>query len=160
LFVTAFASVLTFPWESNGLVPLYEKWFMVLGTTLSPILGIMTTDFFFVHRQRIDTTQLDIAFGRYWYINGYNRFAFVALAVGILSVLPGILVSFGVFSIPALTIVFQFNWVIGLLVGGSVYTLLMRASVKEWAVLDDEVLEMTARCRGKSYSDFTSKLNF
>jgi NCS1 family nucleobase:cation symporter-1 len=90
--ITAVIGIVSFPWK------LYEDagayiftWLVGYGSLLAAFLAVMVLDYWLLRRGRLDLEDL-YRFGpegRYWYSNGYNWRALVAVAVGVIPVLPG-----------------------------------------------------------------------
>ncbi len=92
-----------------------------LGAILAPVYGIMIADYYLVKSQSIDLNALFSSdeTGQYFYDNGWNRRAMMAFAIA------------GVFSIctvwvPALESLSGFSWVIGALLGASIYYVIVK----------------------------------
>ncbi|GGA29421.1 NCS1 family nucleobase:cation symporter-1 [Paenibacillus physcomitrellae] len=93
-----------------------------IGGTLGPVAGIMITDYYWVRRRHYDISSLFSKQGDFSYVRGWNPHAYIAMAVGVVAALIGLFV-------PALSVVYTYNWFVGILVGGLVYTLLMRGEL-------------------------------
>ena len=90
--ITAVIGIVSFPWR------LYEDaaayiftWLVGYGSLLAAFLAVMLVDYWLLRRAQLNLDQLyhygeD---GEYWYTNGYNWRALVAVAAGVLPVLPG-----------------------------------------------------------------------
>ena len=60
-----------------------------LGIFLAPTMSILITDFWIVHRRRLDVPALYQPHGRYRYTRGFNWRAVVAFLVALVPLLPG-----------------------------------------------------------------------
>jgi len=92
--ITAVIGVISFPWQ------LYEDagayiftWLVGYGSLLASFLAVMVVDYWLLRRARLDVEELyrHGPGGRYWFSNGYNVRALVAVAAGVIPVLPGFL---------------------------------------------------------------------
>jgi NCS1 family nucleobase:cation symporter-1 len=90
--ITAVIGIASFPWK------LYEDagayiftWLVGYGSLLASFLAVMVFDYWLLRRAKLDLEDLYRAGpgGRYWYSNGYNWRALVAVAIGVIPVLPG-----------------------------------------------------------------------
>jgi nucleobase:cation symporter-1, NCS1 family len=66
-------------------------WLVGYGSLLASFLAVMLIDYWWLRRARLDVEELyrHGPGGRYWYSNGYNVRALIAVAVGVIPVLPG-----------------------------------------------------------------------
>lgn len=128
---TAVLGVLLAPWRliqsSQGFI---FTWLIGYSALLGPVGGIMLVDYFALRGRSLD---IDSLFslekrGSYWYSNGYNIAALVALIAGILPNIPGFLVTVGVVAeIPRMFSIFYDNaWFVGFSIAGLVYRFLSR----------------------------------
>jgi nucleobase:cation symporter-1, NCS1 family len=90
--ITAVIGIASFPWK------LYEDagayiftWLVGYGSLLASFLAVMVIDYWLLRRARLELEELyrPGPGGRYWYSNGYNVRALIAVAVGVMPVLPG-----------------------------------------------------------------------
>lgn len=90
-----------------------------LGAILAPVYGIMIVDYYLIKNQELDIQQLFSTDpkGEYYYNNGWNHRALVAL---------GIAAIFAIATVwhPALSDLSGFGWIIGAALGGSIHCLL------------------------------------
>jgi NCS1 family nucleobase:cation symporter-1 len=92
--ITAFIGIISFPWKLYEDVGAYIfTWLVGYGSLLASFLAVMLFDYWFLRRGRLDLPALYVASDRspYWYSGGYNWRALVAVAAGVLPVLPGFL---------------------------------------------------------------------
>jgi NCS1 family nucleobase:cation symporter-1 len=92
--ITAFIGIISFPWKLYEDVGAYIfTWLVGYGSLLASFLAVMLFDYWFFRRGRLDLPALYVASDRspYWYSGGYNWRALVAVAAGVLPVLPGFL---------------------------------------------------------------------
>ncbi|NRF94634.1 NCS1 family nucleobase:cation symporter-1 [Paenibacillus frigoriresistens] len=98
--------------------------FGAIGGTLGPVSGIMLVDFFIIKRGHYDVNSFFVKDGQYQFTNGWNVRAYVALFIGIVFALIGLVV-------PSLHDLYTYNWFVGIFVGALVYFLLMRSAVSQ-----------------------------
>ena len=92
--ITAFIGIISFPWKLYEDVGAYIfTWLVGYGSLLASFLAVMLFDYWFFRRGRLDLAGLYVASERspYWYSGGFNWRALVAVAAGVLPVLPGFL---------------------------------------------------------------------
>jgi NCS1 family nucleobase:cation symporter-1 len=130
--IAAVGSVVLTPWNwySNDQAIAYTLG--ILGALIGPLFGILISGYYTVSKQRIwvdDMFTMDKG-GRYWFRNGYNPNAVLAVIVAgvpaILSVLvPHLLLDLGLSSVDA-TWLGNYSWFLGCGLGYLVFTLLER----------------------------------
>jgi NCS1 family nucleobase:cation symporter-1 len=90
--ITAAIGVVSFPWR------LYEDagayiftWLVGYGSLLASFLAVMLVDYWLLRRAQLELEELyrHGPGGRYWFSNGYNWRALIAVAAGVIPVLPG-----------------------------------------------------------------------
>lgn len=125
LIISGFALVIGGLWFSTiSRIGIFD-FVNTLGAILAPVYGIMIADYYIVHRRRLNIQQLFSSSrnGAYYYDNGWNRKALIAFA------LPAV-VSVTTVWIPALEFLSGFSWVVGALLGGVVYYLIIKKANK------------------------------
>jgi nucleobase:cation symporter-1, NCS1 family len=92
-----------------------------LGAVLAPLYGILVADHYVVKRRRLVVEELYSLepTGRYYYDRGWNVRAVVATGVAAIF-------SVAAVWVPALTALSGFAWVIGAVLGGALYVVVMR----------------------------------
>ncbi len=128
--IAAVGSVIITPWNWYSNDQAIHYTLDLLGALIGPLFGILIAGYFIVARQRIavdDLFTMDPK-GRYWYRNGFNPNAVLAvLFAGIPSiccaVLPSPLNEMGIIDMTALS---NFSWFIGAGLGLAIFTLLER----------------------------------
>lgn len=92
-----------------------------LGAILAPVYGIMIVDYYIIKKSNIDVGDLFSSDpkGKYYYTKGWNTKALVAFAVSAV---------FAVLTVwlPALAKLEGFGWIIGAILGGTVYYIIAR----------------------------------
>lgn len=90
--ITAVIGIISFPWQ------LYEDanayiftWLGGYGVLLAAFAAVMIVDYWLLRRTVLNVADLYKAGSQYWYSAGYNVRALVAVAVGVIPVIPGFL---------------------------------------------------------------------
>ena len=91
--ITAVIGVISFPWQLYEDVGAYIfTWLVGYGSLLASFLAVMVFDYWLLRRARLNVDELYRwgPGGEYWFSNGYNWRALVAVAAGVIPVLPGL----------------------------------------------------------------------
>ena len=128
-YITAGLGIAIMPWkllESAGAYLFI--WLIGYSSLLGPIAGIMITDYFFVRKCCLETTELYREHGAYSYTRGWNLNAMTALCLGIAPTVPGFFNATGLSDdMPSFfTGLYDYAWFVGALLAGMIYYLLMR----------------------------------
>jgi NCS1 family nucleobase:cation symporter-1 len=92
--ITAVIGVISFPWQLYEDVGAYIfTWLVGYGSLLASFLAVMVIDYWLVRRARLNVAELYRYGdgGEYWFTKGFNLNALIAVAVGVIPVLPGFL---------------------------------------------------------------------
>lgn len=91
-----------------------------LGAVLAPVYGIMMVDYYLLKKQELNVQDLFSSDpdGAYYYDNGWNKKALQAFAIAATF-------AIGTVWVPALSALQGFGWVIGAVIGGVLYYVLM-----------------------------------
>jgi nucleobase:cation symporter-1, NCS1 family len=92
--ITAVIGVISFPWQLYEDVGAYIfTWLVGYGSLLASFLAVMVFDYWLLRKARLNLSELYRwgPGGEYWFSNGYNWRALVAVAAGVIPVLPGFL---------------------------------------------------------------------
>ncbi|HAO46683.1 MAG TPA: NCS1 family nucleobase:cation symporter-1 [Ferruginibacter sp.] len=130
-YITGIIGILIFPWkliaDPNGYI---FTWLIAYSSLLGPVGGIMIADYYFIRRQQLVVDELYRHNGRYFFSNGFNNAAILALLVGIVPNIPGFLLQVKLISattFPAwISHLYNYAWFVGFFVSGIVYIVLMR----------------------------------
>lgn len=130
-YITGVIGLLIQPWrliaDPNGYI---FNWLIAYSSLLGPIGGIMISDYFFLRKKQLVVEELYSASGRYWFQNGINRNAIIALLIGILPNIPGFLTTIGTlpkdFFPLRLSGMYHSAWFVGFFLSAAVYLLLMK----------------------------------
>ena len=90
--ITAVIGIVSFPWKLYEDVGAYIfTWLVGYGSLLASFLAVMVFDYWLLRRARLELEELYRygPGGRYWFTNGFNWRALVAVAIGVIPVLPG-----------------------------------------------------------------------
>ena len=131
-YITGVIGILIFPWkliaDPNGYI---FTWLIAYSSLLGPVGGIMIVDYFFIRRKKLIVDSLYSVDGEYRYAKGYNRYAIIALLVGILPNIPGFLTTTHIINQenvwPWLSNLYNYAWFVGFTVSSLVYYGLMKS---------------------------------
>ena len=131
-YITGIIGVFIFPWklmaDPNGYI---FTWLIAYSSLLGPIGGIMIADYYFIRMQDLDITDLYTINGRYSFGNGFNKYAIIALLMGIAPNVPGFLLQVKLVSAEASPVwisnLYNYAWFVGFAVSGICYMLFMRS---------------------------------
>jgi len=125
-YITGVIGILIFPWkliaDPGGYI---FKWLIAYSSLLRPVGGIMIADYYFIRRKNLDVKDLYELKGQYTYQNGFNKFAIIALIIGILPNVPGFLTTVGLVSSTAfphwIDNLYNYAWFVGFGVSFVIY---------------------------------------
>jgi NCS1 family nucleobase:cation symporter-1 len=131
-YITGIIGVLIFPWklvaDPTGYI---YNWLVGYSALLGPVGGIMIADYYFIRKQTLNAGELYNATGKYSFRNGFNRYAVMALLLGILPNVPGFLLQVKLVSgttFPQwISHLYNYAWFVGFFVSGITYIIMMRA---------------------------------
>ena len=125
-YITAAIGLAIMPWkllESTGAY--IFTWLIGYSALLGPIGAILIVDYFLIRKTEFNLDELFRKQGRYWFNNGFNPVAVVALVIAVLPNLPGFLHVAGAFGdgvIPAFfDQLYTYAWFVGFAIAGVVY---------------------------------------
>jgi NCS1 family nucleobase:cation symporter-1 len=127
-FITGIIGILIMPWklvaDPSGYI---FTWLVGYSALLGSIGGVLIADYFVIRKRTLDVPALYSDKSEYWYRNGFNPVAFVALAAGILPNLPGFLgvVKWAKVS-PFWISLYSYAWFVGFGLSFVVYLVGMR----------------------------------
>jgi NCS1 family nucleobase:cation symporter-1 len=119
--IAAVASIFITPWNLYNNPAVIHYTLDVLGAFIGPLFGILIADFYLIRKQKIvlDDLYTMSPSGEYWYSNGYNKAA-------VMAVIPSALVPVLCVIVPGLETIANFTWFIGCALGFVIYALVMR----------------------------------
>lgn len=125
-YITGVIGILIQPWrlvaDPTGYI---FTWLVGYSALLGSIGGILICDYFMIRRTRLDLVKLYEKKGPYWYTEGFNIKALVALAVGILPNLPGFLGTIKVAEVAQFWMtLYNYAWFVGFGLSFATYALL------------------------------------
>lgn len=131
-YITGVIGILILPWkllaDPSGYI---FTWLIAYSGLLGPIGGIMIVDYFLVRHQILYVDELYTEKGRYWFNNGFNPLAVIALIAGILPNVPGFLTTTKILDAgtvpPFINGLYHWAWFVGFAISGLVYWGLSRA---------------------------------
>jgi NCS1 family nucleobase:cation symporter-1 len=132
--ITGVIGILIQPWNLYSDPHVYIfTWLGFYGGATGAIAGVLIADYWFIRKTRLHLADLYKPAGIYRYVRGWNWRAVVALLVGMVLALGGAYTAAGTQGpfpadgfIPILKPLYDFSWVIGLLVAFVVYGVLMK----------------------------------
>ncbi len=135
-YITGVIGILIFPWkliaDPNGYI---FTWLIAYSSLLGPIGGIMIADYYFIRKQKLHVNELYQTNGRYSFGSGINKYAVLALIIGILPNIPGFLAEIklldGNGSWHWVSGLYHYAWFVGFIVSGVVYYLFMNGKATE-----------------------------
>ncbi|KAI3658943.1 hypothetical protein MP638_006319 [Amoeboaphelidium occidentale] len=109
--ITAFLGAMYFPWllVGNKTVEMAVEFVILL---VSSVLGVMLADYYVASDEAFETDELYYANGRYWFFYGFNWRGFLAIMVGMLAAVPGIVGKSLNQPNAALVLYFNYSWLI------------------------------------------------
>ena len=114
--VSVIASIVVTPWNLYGSPTAINYFLGSLGALLGPFFGILTLDYFYYKRSRVDLRDLysPDSEGRYFYRGGLNTDA-------LLGFIPAAIVALCIALVPAFSKVSPFSWFIAAPLGALCY---------------------------------------
>jgi NCS1 family nucleobase:cation symporter-1 len=130
-YITGVLGLLIFPWkliaDPTGYI---FTWLIAYSSLLGPIGGIMIADYYFIRKQTLDVKELYQLKGKYTFGNGFNKFAIIALVLGIIPNIPGFLTTINVIGKDAvwhwISQLYNYAWFVGFFVSGGTYMIMMK----------------------------------
>ncbi len=119
--ITGFLGLAMMPWKLMSSFGNYIfGWLVGYSGMLGPVAGIMVADYYLIRGTKLEVGSLYHRGGPYEYARGFNPRALVALALGVMLALCGLV-------LPPLRFLYDYAWFVGFFVSGAVYVVLMRA---------------------------------
>ncbi|XP_072991430.1 purine-uracil permease NCS1-like [Typha latifolia] len=120
-------------------------WLVGSSIILSPIMGIMLTDYYIIRRMVLDVNALysDSTQGPYYYVGGYNIAAFSTLIICVAPTVPGLLHKTGIIASTseAFLAIYDNAWFFGIFSASIIYWLLSQGRRNSKACVDPSMLE-------------------
>ncbi|THU93841.1 NCS1 nucleoside transporter family [Dendrothele bispora CBS 962.96] len=110
------------PWEILATAPGFLSFMNGYTVFLGPFAGIMVTDYWFLHKCKVDVPAMYDPNGRYKYWNGINFRAFVALLFSVFPSFPGLISSInGNIQVGKSKHIFDVAWLYGFFTASAIY---------------------------------------
>lgn len=121
--ITGFLGLAMMPWKLMATFGSYIfGWLIGYSGLLGPVAGIMVADYFFIRGTRLDVVSLYHRDGPYEYTRGINPRAIIALVLGVIVALIGLV-------IPSLRFLYDYAWFVGFFIAATTYYVLMHRYV-------------------------------
>jgi nucleobase:cation symporter-1, NCS1 family len=118
--ITGFLGLAMCPWKLLATPDSYIfGWLIGYSGLLGPVAGIMVSDYFLIRKTELDVNSLYHREGVYYYAKGINPRAIVALVLGVVIALVGLLVK-------PLHFLYDYAWFVGFFIAGLIYVVSMR----------------------------------
>lgn len=132
-YITGVIGILIFPWkliaDPTGYI---FTWLIAYSSLLGPVGGILIIDYFYIRKQKLDVNELYKENGIYSYENGFNKYAIIALLLGILPNVPGFLTTIQLIPQDAVwhwvSQLYHYAWFVGFFVSSVSYYFFMKKS--------------------------------
>ena len=119
--ITGFLGLAMCPWKLLATPDAYIfGWLVGYSGLLGPVAGIMIGDYFFIRRTVLDVNSLYHREGAYHYTRGINLRAVIALVLGVVIALVGLIYA-------PLRFLYDYAWFVGFFASGIVYVVLMKS---------------------------------
>jgi NCS1 family nucleobase:cation symporter-1 len=123
--ITGFLGLAMCPWKLLATPDAYIfGWLVGYSGLLGPVAGIMIADYFFIRKTVLDVNSLYHREGAYHYTKGINPRAVVALVVGVVIALVGLIYA-------PLHFLYDYAWFVGFFTSGLLYWMMMKVGVSE-----------------------------
>jgi nucleobase:cation symporter-1, NCS1 family len=119
--IAAVGSIFITPWNLYNNPEIIHYTLDILGSFIGPLFGILIADYYLVKRQNVVVDDLYTMRedGRYWYRNGFNPAA-------VMAIIPAAIVPVACVLVPSLHVAANFTWFIGMGLGFAIYLVLAR----------------------------------
>ncbi|RXH56457.1 NCS1 family nucleobase:cation symporter-1 [Granulicella sibirica] len=132
--ITGFLGLAMMPWKLMATFGSYIfGWLVGYSGLLGPVAGIMVADYFLIRGTKLNVVSLYHRGGEYEYSKGINPRAIVALVVGVVIALIGLVV-------PSVRFLYDYAWFAGFFLSAAMYYVLMLGYRADAAVRTGMVL--------------------
>ena len=126
--ITGIIGILIQPWrlvaDPSGYI---FVWLIAYSSLLGAVGGVLIADYYVLRKTRLDLKGLYQKDGPYWYAEGFNPVALIALALGIAPCVPGFLATVKLATVPKIwTDLYSYAWFLSFGVSAVVYIALTR----------------------------------
>ncbi len=127
-YIAAGVGLAIFPWKLMQDAAHYLfTWLLGYGALLGAVGGVMIADYFVIRRCYLNVKDLYRRGGEYEYKRGFNPWALVALAIGIVPNIPGFVAALSKDpTSPVFTTIYEWAWFFAFFAAGGSYVLLMK----------------------------------
>ncbi|KAF5323194.1 hypothetical protein D9758_016729 [Tetrapyrgos nigripes] len=130
------------PWEILASAPGFLNFMNGYTVFLGPFAGIMVTDYWFIHKCKLDVPAMYDPNGRYKYWNGINWRAFVALLFSVFPSFPGLIASINTnVSVGNSKHIFDIAWLYGFCTASFIFYVLSLVFPAKETFMDHPILE-------------------
>jgi NCS1 family nucleobase:cation symporter-1 len=110
--ITGIIGILIMPWKlietSNGFI---FTWLVAYSVLLGSVGGVLIADYFVIRKRQLHLAALYQQDGEYWYKDGFNPWAIIALVAGIAPCVPGFLAISKIYDFgPFWTDLYNYAW--------------------------------------------------
>ncbi|TCD70364.1 hypothetical protein EIP91_003716 [Steccherinum ochraceum] len=145
------------PWEilasAQGFLAFMNGYTVFLG----PFAGIMVTDYWLIHRGRVDVPSMYRPHGRYRYTYGFNWRAVLAILFTVPITLPGLINSINPkIHVGRAVHLFDIAWLFGFFVASTVYYVASTLFPAKETFVDETILDDTASAEDEDELDKSS----
>lgn len=121
--ITAIIGILIQPWHLVADADKYiHKWLIGYSSLLGAVGGVLIADYFVIRKTKLDLAGLYRKDGPYWYTEGFNLIAMVALLAGIALCVPGFMHTIGVFTTHSFwTELYKYAWFVSFAMSFLIY---------------------------------------
>ncbi|KAH9035685.1 NCS1 nucleoside transporter family [Lactarius hengduanensis] len=131
------------PWKVLASAPGFLSFLSGYTVFIGPITGIMMTDYWLVHRTRVDVPAMYRPHGRYRYTYGVNWRAATAMLVSVLPAFPGLVHSINAsVHVGAGTRPFDIAYLLGFTLASTVYFALSKMFPANETILDRAIVDL------------------
>jgi NCS1 family nucleobase:cation symporter-1 len=123
-YLTGILGLLIQPWnlisEPEGY---FFMWLIAYSALLGAAGGVLITDYYCIRRTQLNLVDLYKTEGQYWYKNGFNPWAVLAITAGILPCIPGFIeVTYRSTMTPTFwTDIYHYSWFVSFGIASVVY---------------------------------------
>lgn len=131
--ITGLIGIAIQPWHFLANADVYiNTWLVGVSSFLGACGGVLIADYCVLRRRELDLAGLYRADGPYWYRNGWNPVALIAMAAGMAPCVPGFLQKIGVIEVSGFWRgMYDFAWFVSFGVAFGVYVILMRGTPRQ-----------------------------
>jgi NCS1 family nucleobase:cation symporter-1 len=127
-YITGVIGILIQPWkliaDPTGYI---FTWLVAYSALLGSVGGILIADYFLIRGAKLNVRELYEKNGEYWYTNGVNGVAMVALFLGVAPVIPGFLGTVKLMTVnPFWISLYNYAWFISFGVSFAAYRVFMK----------------------------------